>query len=214
MLKTHILMFRLGREIPYERLCPMLVLATDWEFCDLRNYCIQELTKQEDLPVPRIILARRALVPGWVLDPYVKLAERLAPLSEHEADLLGAASAEAIEVARTAVRDRRKSLISGPRPPVLLGRWTFVHLHCWPILSTAWRKAITEEKYHHLEPSEAMMRALRDIRGEEERLGRSLCRNCNSQLRIIGWLDLFMDSAIAHSYFEDCLANVEPWATG
>lgn len=191
----------------------MLVLATDWEFRDIRHYCIQELSKHEDLPIPRIILARRALVPQWLIDPYVSLAKRLAPLSEHEADLLGAASVETIDLARKVVKERRMSLISGQKPPVLLGKWTFVHLHCWYILSGAWRKALTEERYQHLEVSEAMLRALKDIRGTEESRGRSLCRNCNSQTRIVGWLDLFMDDAVATSFVEDCLVNVEPWAT-
>ncbi|KAG8998941.1 hypothetical protein FRB90_012186 [Tulasnella sp. 427] len=59
---------KLGQEIPYERLCPLLVLATDWGFEAIRKYSINALSQQDDLPVPRILLARRTRVPEWLPD--------------------------------------------------------------------------------------------------------------------------------------------------
>ncbi|KAG8888301.1 hypothetical protein FRB99_004128, partial [Tulasnella sp. 403] len=83
---------KLGQEVFFEQLCPILVLATDWQFTSIRDYAIQTLTSYNDFPIPRIMLSRRAKVPQWLVGSYLDLVLRLAPPTEHEAELLGALS--------------------------------------------------------------------------------------------------------------------------
>ncbi|KAG8998999.1 hypothetical protein FRB90_012181 [Tulasnella sp. 427] len=208
---------KLGREIPYERLCPLLVLATDWGFESIRNYAIAALSKHSDPPVPRILLARRAKVSQWLLDAYVTLSTRITPLTKFEANALGMESILKVSDARARVLERRLSLIAGPRPGTFLGKWTFFHGGCWVVASAAWRKALTEERYQKpvsaggsksVGPVQAMDAALKDM----ARDGRGLCLECRRRKGIAEWLDLGADEALARKLFQDVIGEeVEVW---
>ncbi|KAG8998944.1 hypothetical protein FRB90_012189 [Tulasnella sp. 427] len=208
---------KLGQEIPYERLCPLLVLATDWGFESIRNYAIAALSKHSDPPVPRILLARRAKVSQWLLDAYVALSTRITPLTKFEASALGMESVLKVSDARGKVLERRLSLIAGPRPGTFLGKWTFFHGGCWVVASAAWRKALTEEKYQKptgsggsrsVGPVQAMDAALKDM----ARDGRGLCLECRRRKGIAEWLDLGADEALARKLFKYVTGEeVEVW---
>ncbi|KIO21294.1 hypothetical protein M407DRAFT_29071 [Tulasnella calospora MUT 4182] len=212
---------KLGQEIPYERLCPMLVLATDWAFESIRNYTIAALSKHEDLPIPRILIARRARVPQWLLDPYVTLSTRMTPLSKYEAKALGIDSVLKISDARAKVLERRLSLIAGPRPGTFLNRWTFFHSNCWMVASAAWRKALTETKYHKpprlngprtTTAMQAMQAALQD-QAQKPGDGRRLCAGCQATNGLAEWLNLSADSVLVRRYLKAAIGSeVELWA--
>lgn len=203
---------KLGQEIPYEQLCPLLVLATEWGFDSIRKYAIDALSKQDDLPVPRILLARRARVPEWLPEAYLTLATRLAPPSKYEASVLGPESTLCISDARSKIRDRRLSLIEGPRPNMLMGKWFVLHPGCWVTLIAAWKSVLTDEKYVQASPgsprisgpAQAMFGALRDQR--------PLCRSCQPKTAIATWLNLSADDMLAKGYFKSRLGvGLELW---
>lgn len=190
----------------------MLVLATDWGFADLRSYTISELSLYQDRPVPRILLARRARVSEWLLEPYVALATQLAPLSNHAASLLGTDSVLAIARAREKVLERRLSLLNVNKPSKLFGKPTFWHPYCWGTLCEAWRRTLTEERFHRpgFSPLWSMMRALAGTKGTGKYL---LCPHCDSEARIGQWLALYRDEAGVEAFFQYCLGkSVEQWA--
>ncbi len=204
---------RLGVEIPYEQLCPMLALATDWNFPALRSYAIDALSKVVDEPpVPRILLARRSNVKKWLLPAYIQLAQRLAPLTAHESELLGNLPTLAVFRARFAVMENRLHRIGGLRPGVLMGKSTFWHPTCWTVLCTAWRSAITTE-VGDLEG--AMIEALLDLKtpNEGQRRGMSLCKNCNSHGGIVKWMQLEQDELVARKVLQACIGDMEPWTS-
>ncbi|KAG8945378.1 hypothetical protein FRC04_000828 [Tulasnella sp. 424] len=204
---------KLGQEISYERLCPLLVLATDWGFHSIRTYAINTLSKQDDLPVPRILLARRARVPEWLPEAYLTLTTRLPLLSKYEASVLGPESTLCISDARSKIRDRRLSLIEGPRPNMLMGKWFVLHPGCWVTLCAAWRSVLTDKKYHQNSPGsarisgpvQAMFDALRDQR--------PLCRSCQPKTAIATFLNISSDDLLAKTYFKTRLGvELERWS--
>ncbi|KAG8908732.1 hypothetical protein FRB99_002970 [Tulasnella sp. 403] len=200
---------KLGQEVPFEQLCPMLVLATDWQFKNIRNYAIRTLPSYDDLPIPRIILARRAKVAEWLTEPYLDLALRLAPPTEHEASLLGTLSILNISKVREKVMERRLSLISGERPAVVLGKSGWWHSKCWYALTNGWRKALTEKYYRPMSPERAVMTALEDVMLAN---GRRLCRGCNSEELVVGWLNLGEDRRIAKAALQAAFGvTMEMW---
>lgn len=183
----------------------MLVLATDWGFDYIRHYAIKEIEKQHDVPIARILLARRAAVPQWLAPEYISLSLRVAPLSKHEADLLGCEALHFVTSARERVLERRMSLVGSSQPRVLLGKLTFLHSGCWTTLTQAWRRALTEEKYYRDSegPTSALFAALNDLGTAQWQ--RRLCKGCNSWIKVGAWLDLKMDEAIATSIVEEAL---------
>ncbi|KAG8898413.1 hypothetical protein FRC00_002849 [Tulasnella sp. 408] len=211
---------KLGQEIPYERLCPLLVLATDWGFDSIRKYTITALSKHEDLPIPRILLARRARVSEWLLDPYVTLSTRMTPLSKYEAKALGIDSVLKISDARAKVLERRLSLIAGPRPGTFLNRWTFFHSNCWMVASAAWRKALTENKYHQpprrkgprtTTAMQAMQAALQD-QAQKPGDARQLCAGCQATNGLAEWLNLSADDVSVRRFWKATIgSDVETW---
>lgn len=211
---------KLGQEIPYERLCPLLVLSTDWGFESIRKYTIDALSKHDDLPIPRILLARRARVPQWLLDAYVALSTRMASLSKYEANVLGVESVLKISDARAKILERRLSLVAGDRPGTFLNRWTLFHPNCWTVTSAAWKKALTDDKYHQpprpngprtTTPIQALQAVLRD-QAQKAGDGRRLCAGCQGTSGIAEWLNLSADDVLARKYFKTILGSeLELW---
>ncbi|KAG8894799.1 hypothetical protein FRB99_000981 [Tulasnella sp. 403] len=193
---------KLGQEALFEQLCPMLVLATDWQFNNVRDFAIKALTEYDDLPVPRIMLARRAKVADWLIGSYLELVLRLAPPTEHEAELLGIPSILTISKVREKVMIRRLSPISNNRPAVLLGKLGWWHFRCRYALTSAWRRALTKEHDKAATPECAMMTALEEIK---LRTGRGLCRTCSPEKVVIEWLNLEEDRRIAKSMLKETL---------
>lgn len=195
------LALRLWRKIPYERLCPMLCLATDWGYVELRSWAISKISRVSDRPLSRIILARRAHVPQWLSDAYVELATRLEPISGYVGQVLGVESVLAVSAAREKVLQRRfNHLINTPEPK---------HSPCRETLRSSWKAVLTADKYHKAgsAPSKAIIEALAEDSG-------NLCDQCNTKDYVREWLGLDEDKTLAEDFFRDRLGkSIEKWSS-
>ncbi|EPQ53964.1 hypothetical protein GLOTRDRAFT_15187, partial [Gloeophyllum trabeum ATCC 11539] len=81
----------------------ILALATQWGFDSIRLLAIREVFPLAS-PLDRIVLAHKFDIKEWLLDAYREVCERQAPLSDEEAERIGAK--DTARVAR--VRERRR----------------------------------------------------------------------------------------------------------
>ncbi|KZP21000.1 hypothetical protein FIBSPDRAFT_1021607 [Athelia psychrophila] len=80
----------------------VLKLATLWRFGELRIEAIEELTKQEQDPLEKIVLGREYRVEAWLLTGYKELIQRDSGLTQSEKKKLGDAAIIKIYEAREA----------------------------------------------------------------------------------------------------------------
>jgi len=203
---------KLGREIPLERLCPLLVLASDWGFTDLRRYAMQKISLHEMDPIRKIVLARRTNVPGWLRVPYISLAVRIFPLNKSEVETLGLETATAITRAREKVLRRRLGLLRGSEPVAWMGG-LFWHSACWEVLTGALMSALDESKYWTMSPKQAVMAALAEMQKEVPgKVSKKLCKTCNDEAKIAMWLDMPGDWNAAEVILQEHLGkNPDSW---
>lgn len=98
-----------------ERWIMVLDLATKWEFQQVRNWAILNLTEKVTDPVRKVHLAIKYKVSEWLFGACLDVVKRPEPLTIQEAKLLGLEFT--IKLAR--VRETRFSMgnqVSGPNP--------------------------------------------------------------------------------------------------
>ena len=218
---------RLGESISAPRLPSILYLATKWNFPNLRTYALQEIPKHPDIlsPIDKIVLARNADVPEWLLQPHIALSIRPSPLLLEEARILGVDATLAVSLARERILARRLGLIIGPPPSVLLGYSLWTHPQCWTTLCRAWKMALTEPNYRdsHMSAVDAIGAALDDLKAPMsaamlERLmqtvidttsirgkANKLCSSCDDMDKIREWVGTREDEKIAKRVLKETI---------
>ncbi|OSD00991.1 hypothetical protein PYCCODRAFT_1370098 [Trametes coccinea BRFM310] len=95
----------------------ILRVSTRLQCTKVRQYAIRELSaRRSSLPaIEAIVLAREYDIPAWLGPAYAELVRRLGPLSEDEAEQLGARTASQIARAREMLREEEYALFQQRR---------------------------------------------------------------------------------------------------
>ncbi|CDO76777.1 hypothetical protein BN946_scf184978.g6 [Trametes cinnabarina] len=90
----------------------ILRVSTRLQCTKIRQYAIRELSARRSslLAVDAIVLAREYDIPSWLGPAYADLVRRAGPLSEDEAEQLGARTAAQVARAREVLRDEEYAL--------------------------------------------------------------------------------------------------------
>jgi len=209
---------RLDETFTLNELCDVLILSTRWEFPRIREYACKHIDKHTLPPLDKIALANLADVPEWLVEPQVRLARRLAPLSEEEGISLGPNTVLRITRARELISRFRLGHTSGSRPSTILGKASWTHSGCWKVLCDAWTLILTMDKYSAYEfPEDAIMIALGHLKEpllwdktkknpleyashfgtrEGKFEPKKLCRDCDKEELVVAWVKKQEDCAV------------------
>ncbi|KAI0634583.1 hypothetical protein C8Q77DRAFT_1055607 [Trametes polyzona] len=95
----------------------ILQVSTRLQCTKVREYAIRELTARRSSlpPVELLVLAKAHDVPAWLGPAYAELVRRPAPLSEDDAERLGARTAAQVARAREMLREEEYALFQQRR---------------------------------------------------------------------------------------------------
>lgn len=213
--------YRLGQDLDVDCLWGILIVATVWEFNELRATSIRGINtfifdpkvpfshKPDDVEL--LHMAHRTHVSSWLAVSYNWFSTRIAPLSPEDGKMIGAPAFAAIMKARSKIRERRLALITPQTAPGWVAGW-FYHGTCWAALCDGWKKILDDQLA--VRPRIALLEELCSQRTSTTK-GRKLCDSCFQKAergKLRDWLKLHQDMKIAGDALMAALGrDVDRW---